>query len=44
LGLASPPLAPSPPLLASPLLVRRFRVCAAGARRPTWPERPASIR
>jgi hypothetical protein len=30
LGLASPPLAPPPPLLASPLLVRRFRACAHG--------------
>ena len=44
LGLASPPLAPPPPLLASPLLVSRFRVCAEAARGPTWPERPASVR
>src|SRR5882724_1117920 len=41
LGLASPSLAP-PPLLASPLLVRRFRVRAEV--RPTWPETPASVR
>src|SRR6266850_43607 len=43
LGLASPPLAPPPPLLASPLLVS-LRVCAEATRRPTWPERPASVR